>query len=160
VKRYIPSDGLLDGGAPYTKEELELMNWPSTLDAFTRAYLICALWSTTGDNDRPLDADFDISDLGEEARKQAVDDCKKFQTENAELLARYRDDIIIRHGEYSADDYAGHDFWLTRCGHGCGFWDRDYRTDGTIGGRLTEACKAFGGLDIYVGDDGKLYFSR
>ena len=25
--------------------------------------------------------------------------------------------------QYSAEDLAGHDFWLTRNGHGTGFWD-------------------------------------
>ena len=24
------------------------------------------------------------------------------------------------------DEYAGHDFWLTRNGHGAGFWDGDW----------------------------------
>lgn len=29
-------------------------------------------------------------------------------------------------GPWSDDERAGHDFWLTRAGHGAGFWDRRY----------------------------------
>ena len=35
----------------------------------------------------------------------------------------------------------GHDFWLTREGHGAGFWDRG---NGPQGDRLTELAKAYG----------------
>ena len=50
--------------------------------------------------------------------------------------------------------FAGHDFWLTRNGHGAGFWDRGL---GEVGDRLSNACKAFGSYDLYIGDDGKIY---
>jgi hypothetical protein len=53
-------------------------------------------------------------------------------------------------------DYAGHDFWLTRNHHGCGFWDRGL---GELGDQLTKASQQFDEIDLYVGDDGKLYFS-
>lgn len=46
------------------------------------------------------------------------------------------------------------DFWLTRNGHGVGFWDRDV---GAVGDRLTKACKKFGETYLYVGDDGKIH---
>ena len=39
-------------------------------------------------------------------------------------------------------DLAGHDFWLTRNGHGAGFWDGDYpESEETI---LTDAARTFG----------------
>ncbi len=44
-----------------------------------------------------------------------------------------------------AESYAGHDFWLTRSGHGAGFWDRGLT--GGLGERLTEASKAYGSPD-------------
>ena len=37
---------------------------------------------------------------------------------------------------------AGHDFWLTRNGHGAGFWDGDWEQK--IGQRATDASKRFG----------------
>ena len=50
---------------------------------------------------------------------------------------------------------AGHDFWLTRCGHGAGFWDGDRpEPAATV---LTKASKAYGEVDLYIGDDGKVY---
>ena len=50
---------------------------------------------------------------------------------------------------------AGHDFWLTRNGHGAGFWDGDWpEADGEY---LTAQSKKAGECDIYVGDDNKIY---
>ncbi|UCV26747.1 hypothetical protein [Ferribacterium limneticum] len=50
----------------------------------------------------------------------------------------------------------GHDFWLTRNGHGAGFWDRDFGDEHSRKA-LTELSKVFGETDIYKGDDGLLY---
>lgn len=44
----------------------------------------------------------------------------------------------------------GHDFALTRNGHGAGFWDRGY---GPVGDALTDAAKAFGDHCV-ITDDG------
>ncbi|OQM74930.1 hypothetical protein [Manganibacter manganicus] len=52
---------------------------------------------------------------------------------------------------------AGHDFWLTRCRHGAGFWDGDWpEPAATI---LDNAAKAFGNADLYIGDGGKVCLS-
>ncbi len=48
----------------------------------------------------------------------------------------------------------GHDFWLTRCRQGVGFWDRGL---GDLGDELTELARSFGELHLYVGDDGKVH---
>lgn len=47
-------------------------------------------------------------------------------------------------------DQAGHDFLLTRNGHGVGFWDRGL---GERGQRLTAASEPYGTMNAYVGDD-------
>lgn len=44
----------------------------------------------------------------------------------------------------------GHDFALTRNGHGAGFWDRGY---GDVGDRLTDAARAYGEHSVLT-DDG------
>lgn len=36
---------------------------------------------------------------------------------------------------------------LTRNGHGAGFWDRGL---GALGTELTNACKPYGGVDLYI----------
>lgn len=46
----------------------------------------------------------------------------------------------------------GIDFWLTRNGHGAGFWDRGA---GEVGEQLTEASKAYGESHLYVSDAGE-----
>jgi len=48
-------------------------------------------------------------------------------------------------------EQAGHDFWLTRNGHGAGYWDRGL---GEVGEMLSEAATAFGMVDLFVLDDG------
>lgn len=49
---------------------------------------------------------------------------------------------------------AGHDFWLTRNGHGAGFWDRGL---GDLGTRLAMSARAYGSQTLMLGHDGKIY---
>ena len=110
---------------------------------FTTAYIVAAMWSTNDDSGEPLDKGYYITDLATETVKTIDEDCAKFLEENYELV---KDDI----------SRAGHDFWLTRKKHGAGFWDGDWpEPAGTI---LTEASKKCKELDLYVGEDNKLYF--
>jgi len=126
-----------------------------TLDLFTAAYVEAALWSSNDDSDVPLDKNYDVDDIADETLQRMIDDCKKFQAE--QFPNGIPGHWSVRHytGEYSLEAYAGHDFWLTRNGHGAGFWDGDWRKD--IGRKLTDASKVFGQVDLYVGDDGKIY---
>lgn len=59
-------------------------------------------------------------------------DCIDFALAQFPLLARIQLAQAFRHGQ---------DFYLTRNGHGAGFWDRGY---GEIGRQLTEAAKIYG----------------
>jgi hypothetical protein len=47
---------------------------------------------------------------------------------------------------HATDAQHGHDFFLTRCGHGAGFWDRGY---GELGRKLTDASHVYGDVYIY-----------
>ena len=123
------------------------------LNEFILGYITCALWSSTGDDEQPLDEKYDSDDLAPETRKAMEADCEKFIAENETALSDY-EEIIGTHPEYTESEKAGHDFWLTRNGHGAGFWDRGI---GETGDTLTEASTGFGEVDLYVGDDGKLY---
>jgi len=92
------------------------------LDAFTRGYITAALWSSVDiDTDEPLDANHDIEDISRDALKTMIGDCLRFQAENASKLTgcTYTGCPLL--------EYAGHDFWLTRNGHGAGFWDGDFK---------------------------------
>ena len=124
------------------------------LDEFTAAYIETALWSST---DTVVDEDgheeyvnltdyFTYEDINHECLNQMVEDCRRFQEEN------YADiNVESVSSGYSNDMMAGHDFWLTRNGHGAGFWDGDWPEPEAT--RLTKAAEAFGEIDLYVGDD-------
>jgi hypothetical protein len=119
----------------------------SELDSFVRQYLETALWSSTDDDGQPFDRTCEVDDFAPEAIAQAVEDCKAFRdTYAADLDATGQDD----------DTQHAHDFWLTRNGHGAGFWDRGY---GDVGRKLTDGAHAYGETDVYRGDDGRLYLS-
>lgn len=107
-------------------------------------YLETAIWSSTGDKGEELDSQYGINDFSEEALSQAEDDWARFKTE----ADKYLDGLDL-------SDVA-HDFWLTRNGHGAGFWDGDYEKE--IGKKLTQISKKYGPLHVVVGDDGKLEF--
>jgi hypothetical protein len=117
----------------------------TALDLFFESYLTCALWSSTDDYGTPLDSAYDSSDIAPEALESMREDCEAF-------LADHADDIDGR------IEQVGHDFWLTRNGHGAGFWDRGhgFYPDGA-GKRLTDAAHVYGSCDLYVGDDGLIY---
>jgi hypothetical protein len=117
------------------------------LDAFTRGYLETLLWSSTDESTPsggyPLDRNFSNEDFSKEALAQCVADCQEFQ--------RVCEDYLTTAGDF----HAGHDFWLTRNGHGAGFWDdggKNYTRD--EGDLLTMASKVFGEVNPYVSNDG------
>lgn len=115
-------------------------------DAFFDAYLTCALWSSTDDNGNPLDG------LGhavpQKTRKAMRADCDAFVALCAERGERWD----YGDPQYTDDEKAGHDFWLTRNGHGAGFWDRGLAN----GEALSALAKSFGSADLYV-HRGRIY---
>jgi hypothetical protein len=108
-------------------------------------YVECALWASTGDDSGPLDALYTAQDFAPETIAAMRADVEDFL------------DYCAREGlDLSALKAAqiGHDFWLTRNGHGAGFWDRGL---GELGDKLTAMCKPYGESNLYAGDDGRLY---
>ena len=112
------------------------------MDKFFQAYVECALWSSTDDNDQPLDKNYGIGDLAPATIATMQDDCLAFQQANGEAIG-------------SEWKQAGHDFWLTRNRHGAGFWDGDWSEPAAS--ILTSAAHAFGECNLYIGDDGLIY---
>jgi hypothetical protein len=109
------------------------------------AMLECALWSSIdGDTDEPMDAEHGIEDIHPTATRTLIAELEDFIEANAaDIAASGLDPAQI-----------GHDFWLTRNGHGAGFWDRGL---GEVGERLTRQCRPYGEVNLYVGDDGGIY---
>jgi hypothetical protein len=90
--------------------------------------------------------------ISPDSRIQAYLDIKKFLTNSSEEAIN---DTIKNNGLFRL----GMDIWLTRNGHGSGFFDHSYDYDNTEK-ILTQNAKNLGSVDLYVGDDNKLYFSN
>ena len=144
------------------------------LDDFTMAYILCAFW--TFDDDAPS-GDYETSGrfqelfplLDRDTILKMADDCARFQKENAALITQ---------AELS-ESRAGHCFWLSWNRHGSGFFDEysitecpkfttlqewyKNREDDTCPCRwhtckhLQESAHKFNTVDLYFGDDGKIY---
>ena len=100
-------------------------------------YFETALWSSGDEFD-----EFSITDIAEESIIKGVKELEDFLD----------DEVMDLVGDSDLTTVA-HDFWLTRCGHGAGFWDGDYEH----GDRLTELCEKFKSLDLVLGDDNKIH---
>lgn len=105
-------------------------------------YLIAALWSSTDAKGEPLGSIYSLDDVSTEALSKALEDCTEFIQRCGPRLRPLEPEQV------------GHDFWLTRNGHGAGFWDRGL---GVLGELLSEAARSFGECELYVGDDGLIY---
>ena len=113
-------------------------------DAFLRGYLECAEWcgilDSTDDPERESDRAFmegtsrDVR-WSQSALKSAREDCRDFQDANADAL---------RASGLSASR-AGHDFYLSRNGHGAGFFDEGCPKAGD----LQAAARVYGSADVW-----------
>lgn len=109
------------------------------------SYLVAALWSSDNDaTGEPFDAEYGIYDFTDNARKEITKVVKKFVDNNLETIKESELDM----------SQVGHDLWLTRNGHGVGFWDRGLPK--AIGDKLTANAKKLGESMLYVDKDGKV----
>ena len=115
------------------------------IDNVIDAYITCLLWSETNEEGEPMDDYYDKTDIAPESLKEIRDDVEGFVA----LCDENGIDLLP-----ITDEQIGHDFCLTRNGHGTGFWDRGL---GDKGKHLTSAAKSFGSQTLYAGDDGRLY---
>ena len=133
-------------------------------DQIVSSYAATALWSSVwydnwedmsnGVNEFNLDDRYDVTDI------------------TADTLASFRADIVdflvmlsviedYNHGPINLFDIEavmswsqfGHDFWLTRNGHGAGFWDRGL---GEFGDILTKWASTFGEVNLFVNADNEI----
>lgn len=99
----------------------------------------------------PLDDYFEVDDFDAESLRKAQAECDDF-------FARLEANGLLGPARKCADDgHIAYDFWLTRNGHGAGFWDGDYDDfEENLGDNMTELCKAFGECHVCVNEDGSL----
>ncbi len=134
--------------------------------SMVNGYTDCAVWTDCGpDSDIPEGAGFSA-----EALNKLNADCAAFIAACGEPLLDALAELAPEYG----DERFGHDFWLTRNGHGAGYWDRSElesklghasvslgddagRAGLTLGELLTQRATAQGTCDLYLGDDGLVY---
>lgn len=112
---------------------------PAGLDEFTTGYLEAMEWLLPEETNRDK-----LRGFTRKAIKAAIADCADFQQANAEALARYEAE------SGRGPSYAGHDFYLSRNGHGAGFFDRG---DDPVFNELQDAARVYGSTneDVYRG---------
>ena len=125
------------------------------IDEVLANYIEAALWSTNDESDEsggePMDANYSRDDIHPDTIAKMRADVEKFVNEN-------HVDLRLWDGNTTVEQQAGHDFWLNRCGHGCGFWESEWTDLPTNPGeRLDKAAQAFGEFNLYVGDDGMIH---
>ncbi len=113
------------------------------LDLFVLGYCHALLWADTYDNELGESGSVDpyawhapdrlwsLHAFDTESQSKIREDCEDFVSHQWHLLSAIAGDA----------EQSGHDFLLTRNGHGAGFWDRGY---GDAGRTLTDACKPYG----------------
>lgn len=149
-------EGLEEHRETYADESAAIL---AAADGFARQYVGTALWTgieypygdARADSDNLYDADSEW--VTPDTLRAMIADCEAFQRDNAAALEEaYSSDVYIQ-GERYNETNAGHDFWLTRNGHGAGFWDRGLPDDGKA---LTAAAKKFGEYNLCMGDNGEV----
>lgn len=101
-------------------------------------YLEAALWS---EEERIGEANIEL-DISDDAKIDAYTDIKNFMNQTEGLINDIEPSQI------------GHDLWLTRNGHGTGFWDRDL---GEVGEKLSNIASNMGEKHLFWGEDGKIH---
>lgn len=120
-------------------------------------YIECALWASVymGPEERSEDDpetfdEFSATDIADDTLWQMAQDWNDFQRNQSPLLEEAETEFgyTIRQ--------AAHDFWLTRNGHGAGFWDRGI---GEIGEKLSSAARVYGSQDLWADEDGQIHLN-
>lgn len=131
------------------------------VEDFVRGYIEAMLFTTHDDSNdaggEPMKQNYTIDDIDPVAMDRIENDCRSFLHSAGPWITpeRYKGAMVG-----SLEAHAGHDFWLTRAGHGAGFWDGDWEGESEgFDGPLTKRAKAFGNVDPYVGDDGKIHLA-
>lgn len=126
---------------------------PSSMREFLGGYIQCMLWAETDESDpqggEPLDLNYDAEDILPASRAAITSDCAEFVQSHLTDLTTAAESVGYSWAR------AGHDFWLSRNGHGAGYFDRSELTV-ELRDRLQDAARNAGERHVFVCDDGKL----
>lgn len=108
------------------------------------SYLTTVLWCENDDEGQQLEANYGIVDIDKESFTEAEKELS--------LFLKIVD--VLELGSENSTNQIVHDFYLTKNGHGAGFFDGDYPETGEMLGKI---AIAFGEQYWFVNDDGKIY---
>lgn len=116
-----------------------------SLQSFLEGYIDAMLWANAerdmGCGSVPAELTLDEMSREDYRALVSLEDATAFYESERKMLKK----MNTRYG--ATDNRHGHDFALTRNGHGAGFWDRGY---GGAGDYLTKRAHAYGEADIYL----------
>lgn len=162
-KRMTQYDGYQPFGYDAITLRLTKPEWCNALDTITNAYrvktfirhyIVAALWSSCAEDGTPLDSDYNPDDMSSDAMDRMTNDCISFMSKIGYISG---DGAVKPLAKIDQIEQVAHDFWLTRNGHGAGFWDRPEVYGQEQSDQLTAIAKTFGECDLYAGDDDKIY---
>lgn len=111
-----------------------------SIEKILHHYILCALWAEETKEEL---ADKTISNFSIKSRKDAIDQIRWFVAMTGNSI------------DHISDNEIGHDLWLTRNGHGSGFFDRGYDDD--VEEILSDLCDVLGEVHLEVGDGGEIH---
>jgi len=127
------------------KESLDNQTEKIVLSKSLPAYFEAMLWSSNDQDDNPLDKNYSISDISDKLRESSKKDLLSFVEKCEKECSEELEEYISDKGR----EKFGHDFWLSRNGHGAGFFDDGFN-------KLQKLAKSFKEVDVYVTDDGEI----
>lgn len=120
------------------------IEWDS-VEGMVEAYLDAAEWTEA----ESMEGGIGWNKEAYKVARRACWDFLEMGTTNEDVLC------MLRAGGWTPEQ-AGHDLWLTRNGHGTGFWDRDRKVE-KLGELLSNYAERMGEQYVVVGDDGWIY---
>ena len=122
------------------------------LHEFTKAYTDALVFAECEDNEEIPQQSFALFSC--HALEDIKADCRVFYNRNKALILTQA--TIQNWSESDAMRQAGHDFLLTRNGHGCGFWESETWGNGYVNTRLTEHAETFGAVHPYMNEKNEI----
>lgn len=118
-------------------------------------YLEAAIFA---DSPEDYNSRFSVKQFDKASRKSAEQDIKKFIQKGKKVL-----EFALANSDLPGNDFWGHvahDFWLTRQGHGAGFWDDpQYYGGQKTADKLSDIATSFGEKYLdYDEDKDEIYF--
>lgn len=112
----------------------------NNVQQFVTDYLATAAWVTCDTGENQI--------FTKEARMAALNDCNEFASQVADKMGFDRAKEILNTPGSDLGYLAAHDLFLTRNGHGAGFWDKEDVYGEEEANILTKIAQAMGTADV------------